>query len=208
MQIHARIAQSVVNGPGVRAVLWFQGCTLKCPGCWNPTTHAFDVVTECSAGEIAEWIVQCSNIDGVTFSGGEPFQQAEAVLELCQRVKAGRPELSLGVFSGYTIRELSAGRWQYRSVCDREWHFGSSELFEAIKIHLDFGVFGRFVRAQATSPTPLCGSKNQEVVFFTNRYSMNDLRPQSCEINISPDGEAMTVTGFPSAELIASLTQH
>src|SRR5579864_994244 len=208
MQIHARVSQSLVNGPGRRAVLWFQGCTLRCPGCWNPTTHMFDVVNECTADEIAEWIVQCSNIEGVTFSGGEPFQQAEALLELCQQVNAKRPELSLGLFSGYTIRELSAGRWQYRSAHDSRWHCGAPELFEQIKAHLDFGVFGSFVRARATSAKPLCGSENQEVVFFTNRYSMSDLRPQSCEINISPNGEKMTVTGFPSAELIRSLTQH
>jgi anaerobic ribonucleoside-triphosphate reductase activating protein len=143
----------------------------------------------------------------VTFSGGEPFQQAEGLLELCENLKATKPELSLGLFSGYTVRELTAGRWQYRSARDSEWHCGTRELFEQIKAHLDFGVFGRFVRARWTDAKPLCGSENQEVVFFTGRYSMPNLEPQSCEINISPDGEAMTITGFPSTELIQSLTQ-
>jgi anaerobic ribonucleoside-triphosphate reductase activating protein len=159
-------------------------------------------------GDVAEWILSCRDIEGVTFSGGEPFQQGEALLELCQRLKATSPELSLGLFSGYTIRELSAGRWQYRSSRDAAWHCGTRELFEQIKAHLDFGVFGRFVRARWTSTKPLCGSENQEVIFFTDRYSISDLAPQSCEINISPDGEAMTITGFPSTELIRSLTQN
>lgn len=206
MRIHARVSQSQVNGPGRRAVLWFQGCTMRCPGCWNPTTHAFDGAPECAVREIADWVLQCSDIEGVTFSGGEPFQQAEGLLELCHQLKANKPALSLGLFSGYTIRELSAGRWQYRSAA--EWHCGTTELFEEIKTHLDFGVFGRFVRARFTNAKPLCGSDNQEVVFFTERYSVNDLAPQSCEINISPDGETLTVTGFPSTDLIQSLTQR
>jgi anaerobic ribonucleoside-triphosphate reductase activating protein len=208
MQIHARISQSLVNGPGRRAVLWFQGCTLHCPGCWNPKTHAFDVSLEYTVRELADWILCCPNIEGVTFSGGEPFQQAEALLELCQELRANNPALSLGVFSGYTIRELTTGRWHYRVAHDPEWYCGTPTLFEQIKAHLDFGVFGRFVRARLTSSKPLCGSENQEVVFFADRYSIHDLSPQSCEIHISPDGEAMTVTGFPSAELIQSLTQH
>lgn len=208
MQIHARVSQSQVNGPGRRAVLWFQGCTLRCPGCWNPTTHAFDAAPEYSISEILDWILHCPDIEGVTFSGGEPFQQAEGLLEVCQHLKADNPQLSLGLFSGYTIRELSTGRWQYRPANDFEWHCGTHERFEEIKSHLDFGVFGRFVRARLTSTKPLCGSDNQEVVFFTGRYSMRDLAPQSCEIQISPDGEAMTVTGFPSQDLIRSLTQH
>src|SRR5215472_7822341 len=162
MRIHARVSQSHVNGPGRRAVLWFQGCTLRCPGCWNPTTHAFDITPECGAREISDWILQCSEIEGVTFSGGEPFQQADGLLELCHHLKTDKPALSLGLFSGYTIRELNAGRWQYRSANDSEWHCGTRELFEQIKAHLDFGVFGRFVSTRFTSTKPLCGSANQE----------------------------------------------
>ena len=208
MRIHARVSQSLANGPGRRAVLWFQGCSLSCPGCWNPTTHAFDIGPECTTREIADWILGCPNIDGVTFSGGEPFQQAEALLELCEGLRTNRPELSLGVFSGYTIRELTMGRWHYRVPHDCEWRNGSPGLFEQIRAHLDFGVFGRFVRARLTTAKPLCGSENQEVVYFTDRYSSRDLSPQSCEIRISQDGDAVTVTGFPSPELIRALTQH
>jgi anaerobic ribonucleoside-triphosphate reductase activating protein len=189
-------------------VLWFQGCTLACPGCWNPTTHPFDITPECRVGDIIEWILACPDIQGVTFSGGEPLQQAEGLLEICERLRAIKPELSLGLFSGYTLRELNAGRWQYRSGIDSEWHHGTPELFEQITAHLDFGVFGRFVRTRWTDAKPLCGSENQEVIFFSDRYSMCDLTPQNCEITISGDGEAMTITGFPSPELIQSLRQH
>jgi anaerobic ribonucleoside-triphosphate reductase activating protein len=206
MQIHSMISDSGVNGPGRRAVIWFQGCTLKCPGCWNPATHAFGVGADRSVRDVGDWILGCADIEGVTFSGGEPFQQAEALLALCEYLKTKRPALSVGLFSGYAIRELASGRWQYRSDRDKSWHQGSSELFNAITSHLDFGIFGRFNQAQHTTDKPLCGSRNQEVVFFTDRYSSSDLLHQECEINISSDGEEMTVTGFPPPDLVRSLS--
>ncbi len=206
MQIHEFISESRVNGPGRRAVLWFQGCSLGCPGCWNPQTHAFDVKSERSVEEVGRWILACRDIEGVTFSGGEPFQQAPDLLELCKYVKARRPHLSLGIFSGYSIKELAAGRWQYRCGQDKLWHQGTTALFSPIAAHLDFGVFGRFAKAQASGHKPLCGSRNQQVIFFTDRYSEQDLEPQSCEINLSLDGSEMTVTGFPPSDLIRSLS--
>lgn len=208
MQISAMLSDSSVNGPGRRAVVWFQGCTLKCSGCWNPATHALGIGTDRSIQDVGDWILSCADIEGVTFSGGEPFQQAEALAGLCEYLKAERPALSIGLFSGYTTRELVSGLWQYRSDTDRCWHQGSSQLFDRVKGHLDFGVFGRFNQAKHTTDKPLCGSSNQEVVFFTNRYSSKDLLHQECEINISANGEEMTVTGFPSPDLVRSLSAN
>lgn len=206
MQIHEMISESRVNGPGRRAVVWFQGCTLACPGCWNPGTHAFDGTPERSVEDVGDWILACPDIEGVTFSGGEPFQQASELLELCGYLKARQPGLSLALFSGYTSRELIAGRWQYRTPRDNRWQQGTNALFNLIASYLDFGVFGRFSRVQLTGDKPLCGSRNQDVIFFSDRYSDNDLEPQGCEIDISADGNDMTVTGFPPPELIQSLS--
>ena len=91
-----------------------QGCgpwcgfraAIFCRSCWNLATHPFarerDRRPVC---EVGDWILACPGIEGVTFSGGEPFQQAPALLELCEYVKLRRPSLSIGVFSGYTLRE-------------------------------------------------------------------------------------------------------
>lgn len=206
MRIHKMVSDSGVNGPGRRAVIWFQGCMLACAGCWNPATHAFGITPNRSVSEVGEWILACPEIEGVTFSGGEPFQQGAALLELCEYLNRNRPGFSIGLFSGYTVRELGEGRWRYVSDSDNIWQQGSGQLFDEIKEHLDFGVFGRFVQRQATSEKPLCGSRNQEVFFFTDRYSSRDLEPQSCEINISRNGEKMTITGFPTTELVHILT--
>jgi anaerobic ribonucleoside-triphosphate reductase activating protein len=204
MEIHGTISQSEVNGPGRRSVVWFQGCTLNCPGCWNPETHPISVTPERSVEDIGSWILSCPDIDGVTFSGGEPFQQAADLLSLCEFLKSQRPSLSLAVFSGYTTRELSSGRWTFRQNKDLGLQ-GSSFLFRQIAQHLDLGIFGRFSRSQSSGDKPLCGSRNQEVVFFSDRYSPEDLQPQCCEINISSDGTEMTVTGFPAPELVQIL---
>ena len=98
MLVHSMLARSTVNGPGLRAVVWFQGCDLLCRGCWNPATHPFTRELDRPNSEVGDWILACPGIDGVTFSGGEPFQQASALLELCEYVKLRRLSLSIGVF--------------------------------------------------------------------------------------------------------------
>jgi hypothetical protein len=80
------------------------------------------------------------------------------------------------------------------------WIKGDPALFEAIKRFLDFGIFGRFRHTMACNDKPLCGSRNQEVVFFNNRYSSCDLMPQGFEVTISGDGTG-AVTGFPLLDL-------
>ena len=177
---------------------------MNCPGCWNPATHPISVESERSVEDVGSWILSCPDIDGVTFSGGEPFQQAAGLLALCEFLKSRRPDLSLALFSGYTTKELSCGRWTYRHGKDLGLQ-GSRLLFQQIAQHLDFGIFGRFSQSQAPCETPLCGSRNQEVVFFSDRFRAEDLQPQGCEINISADGNEMTITGFPAPEFVQIL---
>jgi len=147
--------------------------------------------------EVGAWILSLRGIEGVTLSGGEPFQQAADLSELCAYLKSRRPALSIGMFSGYTLAELETGRWRFTRGSTGDWLRGSVELFAGIKQHLDFGVFGRFNRHLSCSDKPLCGSRNQNLVFFTDRYSERDIEQQSCEINIASDGALVTITGFP-----------
>jgi len=196
MLVHSVLSRSAANGPGERAVVWFQGCDLRCPGCWNQPTHAFDSRRARSVKEVGDWIRSCRGVEGVTFSGGEPFQQAPDLYLLCEYIKSKQPGLSIGVFTGYTLHELVHERWHWRRADTDCWVKGSATLFEQIKQFLDFAVFGRFRRTMACSDKPLCGSRNQEVVFFSDRYSEQDLEPQSYEVHIDAQG-LMAVTGFP-----------
>ena len=201
MLVHSTLPRSAVNGPGERAVVWLQGCDLRCPGCWNGSTHAFDRSRDRSVQDVGGWILSCRGVEGVTFSGGEPFQQAPELYLLCEYVKSRKPDLSIGVFSGYTLRELAHGQWRWKTHDGDAWVKGNAALFKHIKQFLDFGVFGRFRQSMACRDKPLCGSRNQEVVFFSGRYSQRDLEPQGYEVTISGDGGIAIITGFPPANL-------
>jgi anaerobic ribonucleoside-triphosphate reductase activating protein len=197
MLVHSKLPRSSVNGPGERAVVWFQGCDLRCRGCFNPASHPFNRNRDKPVEEIGEWILACDGIEGVTFSGGEPFQQAGDLRGLCEYIKLRQPDFSIGVFSGYTLEELIGGRWHWQAPSAAGWIAGGPDLFEAIKRCLDFGVFGRFRQTMACTDKPLCGSRNQEVVFFNNRYGLCDLAPQGYEVTISGDSGTGVITGFP-----------
>lgn len=93
MLLHAFIPASRANGPGLRAVVFFQGCSLDCAGCWNERSHRFtgpDVLVDAVAAQVLKVHADCA-LEGVTFSGGEPMQQAECLLELMSRLRARQP---------------------------------------------------------------------------------------------------------------------
>ena len=95
---------SIVDGPGIRYVIFTQGCPHHCPGCHNPQTHDPAGGREADVEEIVRQIDADPLISGVTFSGGEPFLQAEALVPLAEAVKAqGR---NLMIYTGYRYEEL------------------------------------------------------------------------------------------------------
>src|SRR5437867_3434145 len=105
LRVHAFQPYSAANGPGLRAVLWVQGCTLGCPGCFNPDTHPRPGQVW-TVDETYERIVALAgDIEGVTISGGEPLQQRRPILTLLHRIRT-ETSLSTLVFTGYTWDEL------------------------------------------------------------------------------------------------------
>ena len=117
LRVHAQMEFSRVNGPGRRAVIWVQGCSLGCPGCWNPQSHPVDRGRVVRISMLLAWLEDLSaanRISGLTVSGGEPLEQAAALEALLKGVRADIPSLSIGLFSGYTEDELALGR--YRDV--------------------------------------------------------------------------------------------
>ena len=79
---------SIVDGDGIRAVVWTQGCAHHCKGCHNPETHDFKENYLKDVSELKEEIASLSLIDGVTFSGGDPMFQPEACAEIAKYVKS------------------------------------------------------------------------------------------------------------------------
>jgi anaerobic ribonucleoside-triphosphate reductase activating protein len=171
------LPRSAANGPGERFVLWVQGCPLACPGCWNPDTWAFKPRALHSVEELAAAILATEGIEGVTFTGGEPFAQARALAALAARVRAAG--LSVFVFTGYELDALTKGEHR------------------ALLAVTDVLVAGPYVAAERSGDLPWRGSANQRVHFLSDRYgSANMNETADLEFHLSEDG-TLVVTGFP-----------
>ena len=194
LRVHSRIDSSSVNGPGQRAVIWVQGCSLACPGCWNPDTHSARGGRDSETAEILEWIrrLWCDGaISGFTVSGGEPLEQAAALETLVTALRIEIPALSVGLFSGYTERELTNGRFRSEDLSAER----RTQSWRNIRACLDFAVLGRFNK-RLPSSLPLVSSGNQELVLVSSRHSLVDFEDQSVEITIDANGLTQ-ITGFP-----------
>jgi anaerobic ribonucleoside-triphosphate reductase activating protein len=135
-------------------------------------------------------------IEGVTFSGGEPMQQALDLLDLIRLLKRARPELSIGMYSGYTQHELDSGGFWTRHGIAQD---ARRRIWEEIKRHLDFAVLGRFVTARP-SQLPMRTSTNQVLQLFGHRYREEHFMPLEFEAHIEAQG-LVQITGFPLAGL-------
>lgn len=199
MLVHAILPASRANGPGLRAVVFCQGCTLGCKFCFNGATHRFGGI-EISSEDVAEAVISAHRdcrLEGVTFSGGEPMQQANSVFAVMRRLRERAPGLSFGMFSGYTECELEQGRYMiWRSELKTQERVS---LWKAIRPHLDFAVFGRFNYLQPSNQS-LRSSRNQVLRLFSRRYSEADFEEQVTEVHIDQSGLA-EVTGFPTLGL-------
>ncbi len=194
MLLHAVVPASRANGPGLRAVVYFQGCSLQCAGCWNPDTHKFRGI-DVTVLEVAQRFEEASRserLQGVTFSGGEPMQQVEALLDLMREIRKVAPAVSFGMFTGYTESELAAGRYVTRLRATVEQ---KRELWRTVRELLDFAVMGRYDQTQPAME-PLRTSRDQRLVMFSSRYQEGDFGPQLVEISIEESGRSV-LTGFP-----------
>lgn len=98
------VPESIVDGPGIRYAVFVQGCPHHCPGCHNPETHPFEGGTKMDTATILKELQADPLLKGVTLSGGEPFCQAEALLELAEEVHGlGKDVVT---FTGFVYEEL------------------------------------------------------------------------------------------------------
>ena len=179
MRVHATELRSRANGPGARFVVWLQGCTLGCPGCFNPTTHDARGGSERSIEELAAEIPD--NVEGLTLSGGEPLQQADAAIALLELARAR--SLSTLAFSGYSIDEI------------RALPRGPDVL-----ARLDVLIDGRYIAGERLA-TGLRGSANQRIQLLTARYTLADVEATPvAEIRIARDGQVV-LTGVNPLKL-------
>lgn len=173
VRLHRFLPASRANGPGLRTVIWVQGCALGCPGCFNPESHAFDAGEVVSVEALAGRILAVREpVQGITLSGGEPFHQHRALARVLALVREQK-DLSVLAFSGYDLEEIRRLR--------------AGGLLEQI----DVLIAGRYQAGRRVA-AGLIGSDNKVVHFLTPRYSPADLAsvPQA-EVIVSPDGEIL-----------------
>ena len=140
------VSDSIVDGPGIRTCIFSQGCPHHCPGCHNPETWAFGCGTPMEEETILSIVRSNPLCRGVTFSGGEPFAQAEGYAKLAKLLKAAGYEVAS--YSGYTFEQLLRGTPAQR------------ELLDTIDVLID----GPFVLAEKSLEVPFRGSKNQRIL--------------------------------------------
>ena len=147
MRIAGKVQDSIVDGPGLRFVVFTQGCPHRCPGCHNPGTHDFEGGTEVSAQEVIKAMLSNPLTDGVTFSGGEPFSQPAACAEIARAAK--EKGLNVWAYSGWTFEELNA--------------MDDPAVREFLEL-TDVLVDGPFLLEQRTLSLKWRGSRNQRII--------------------------------------------
>lgn len=172
--------RSVVDGPGIRATIWVQGCSIKCPGCINADFLPDRSNRRVPVKNLAQHLVADRGIEGISFSGGEPFEQANGLAALCDLVRQQRPELTFFSYSGYELSEL-------QQMPD--------PAIARLLAHLDILVAGPFILAQR-GDYRWRGSGNKKIHFLSNRYSPEILNEVGTQTQFHFDAEGGVIHGF------------
>jgi len=185
MRVFGDCIVSEVDGPGLRAVVHFAGCSLRCPGCFNRSMRP-TVGRQMAAAELADELLALA--PAVTISGGEPTDQLESLRELLQELrKRGCRDIVL--FSGRTLRELN-GSATWHAIVDNGL--------------LDVLIDGRFVADRVETRNVTRGSDNQRVICLTDRWKPEDFNRRGVQVHVA--GDRLVVTGFPTEELTEALS--
>lgn len=164
LRVNDFISDSIVDGFGLRLVVFTQGCNLRCPGCHNPATHALEAGKLVELSEIRKKWKRNPLLHGITISGGEPFLQPESVLELIKMAQADG--LNVNIYSGNT----------YETLIKKDCSFTNQILQEA-----DILIDGPFIQQLKNLNLLWRGSSNQRIIDLkkTNIYQELVIIPDS-----------------------------
>lgn len=180
IRIGHRLDRSEIYGPGLRSVIWVQGCTLACKGCWNTQYWSAKGGDEIQISELLKEIQALHDIEGITLLGGEPLQQPKASLELIKGAKS--LGLSVFLYTGYEPSEFD-------------------ETMLACFNLSDIAVTGRYVQELRDTGLRWRGSQNQQVHFISDMYDETVLTEQTeVEFHVLPTGE-IQIVGYAEEDL-------
>ncbi|MFR7592956.1 MAG: anaerobic ribonucleoside-triphosphate reductase activating protein [Longibaculum sp.] len=160
IRLYGTVNDSIVDGPGLRYTVFTQGCPHHCPGCHNPQSHDMQGGYIQETDEIIKEIDQNPLLDGVTFSGGEPFMQMVPLIDLAKEIK--QRGLHLMIYSGFT----------YQEIMDM-----GKEAKELLSL-CDTLVDGRFVLNLRSLQLLYKGSSNQRIIDIQESLKQNQVIEQ------------------------------
>ena len=160
LRIAGIVNESIVDGPGIRLVVFTQGCNHHCSGCHNPHTHSFEGGTLVDVNDIIKRVKSNPLLDGITLSGGEPFEQAEALSELVQKVKSMGHNIM--TYTGYTFEYILQNKDKLK---------GWDKLIKETDILVD----GRFEIGKKSMVLKFRGSKNQRIIDVKDSLASNSI---------------------------------
>lgn len=155
MNYHNITSPDMLNGTGLRTVLWVSGCEHNCPGCHNPQTHAFDSGIKFNQDALDEIIFKSDHnyIEGLTLSGGDPLNphNVPEVLNIVKEFKIKFPDKNVWACTGFTYEQLI-------KMSDSDTNY--KEILSLIDVLVD----GRFVEKLKDSTLHFRGSSNQRII--------------------------------------------
>jgi len=155
------VDDSIVDGPGFRLAIFSQGCSRQCPGCHNPDSQPYDGGSLSSVSELMAQVAANPLLSGVTLTGGEPFDQAAALLSFAQRLRTEKPNLSIWAYSGYLYDELLA------AIPSK----AARDLLGLVDVLVD----GPFIEEQRSLELKWRGSANQRLIDVQASLSTNQI---------------------------------
>lgn len=141
--------ESLVNGPGLRRVFFSQGCNHNCKGCFNPSTHCFSSGELKDIDKLVEDIRENPMLKGVTFSGGDPFEQASNFAEMAVKIK--KSGLNIWCYTGYSFEYIVQ-------------HIAEQEGWKKLLLNIDVLVDGKFDESKQSEKLKYRGSSNQRII--------------------------------------------
>ena len=148
--------ESLVNGPGIRRVFFAQGCKHNCKGCFNPETHSFDKGIVLEIDKLIKDVLENPMITGVTFSGGDPIEQAHSFSYMAKILK--NKGLNIWCYTGYSFEEV----------------LKSEEKLALLK-EVDVLVDGRFDLKFKSEKVKYRGSSNQRIIDVKESLKTNEI---------------------------------
>jgi anaerobic ribonucleoside-triphosphate reductase activating protein len=177
------IINTRVNGPGTRFAIWVQGCPFRCEGCYNPHTHTANHHTVMKISDLVDLILDnIDSIDGLSFSGGEPFWQYDKLAELCRQVEErlllSDKEFTFMSFTGLYLEEIQ-----------------NEPKYQVFLKYLHYLKCGRYDNSLSTQGTGATVTSSNQTLYNFRGAPYKTWNTDIAEFNLDTDGN-ITQTGY------------